>query len=432
MLKTIILRQQDDIGRFMARSFVERAKIATAKKWLVSTLIKAVLGPRRAGKSVFALTLLKDLPYAYFNFDDEALLGLGKLDTDAIMQGLKTVYGDFKYILFDEIQNLPSWEMFANRLHREGYNLVVTGSNANLLNRELATHLTGRHIPLEIMPFDFKEFLRANNYELPKERFALAEEKGRLLNLAERYLVGGGYPEVVVENIDPKIYLGALFDSILLKDVVGRYRVKNSKQLDILAAYLINNFSARCSGKKIANVLNFRSNTTVEKYLGYLGESYLVFLLEHYSDKAGQRLTLPRKIYAVDNGYIAAKNVPHSPDRGKLAENMVFCELLKRGCELNRDLFYYKTKNGREIDFVIKNGIEVSELVQVCYDPGDIETEVREIKALAEASEELKCGKMTILTWDMEKTAKEGNKTIQFVPLWRWLLSEGQINECTN
>lgn len=422
MLKTIILRQKEEKERLLARAYVERTKTAATKKWLASTMIKAVLGPRRAGKSVFSLMLLKDLPFAYFNFDDEELFGQKNLKSDEIMQGLKTVYGEFNHILFDEIQNLPNWELFASRLQRTGYNLTITGSNANLLSRELSTHLTGRHIPVEILPFDFGEFLRANDYHPSKERMGLAEEKGRFLNLLEQYMTRGGYPEVVVQNLEPKIYLGALFDSILLKDVVGRHRVKNSEQLDRLAAYLINNVSAQYSGQKLARILGFRSNTTVEKYLGYLNESYSAFLLQRYSDKAGQRLSLPRKIYAVDNGYIAAKNVPHSPDRGKLAENMVFGELLKRGRELNRGLFYYKTRNGREIDFVVKEGVGFSELIQVSYDTNSRDTEDREIKALVEASEELRSGEMKILTWDIEKNVKKDGKTIEFVPLWRWCL----------
>lgn len=363
--------------------------------------------------------LLKELSFAYFNFDSDQLPNK-KIDTNDLMKELIAVYGEVKYILFDEIQNLPNWELFANRLHRNGYNLVITGSNANLLSKELATHLTGRHIPIEIMPFDFGEFLRAKNYHLESEKIMLAEERGKLLNLVEQYMASGGYPEIVVKNIDPKIYLGTLFDSILFKDVVERHKVKNSGQIDRLGNYLINNISAQYSGRKLARVLDFRSNITLEKYLGYLVEAYLAFFLQPYSNKASQRLALPRKIYTVDNGFIEAKSVSHSSDLEKLSENLVFIELIKKGYRLNFDLFYYKTRNNREIDFVIKKGLKIESLLQVSCSTNDLDTEKREIKALSEAADELKANDLKIITWDTKKEIKKDNKTIQFVPLFEW------------
>ena len=156
MLTDIISKQKELKEELLSFDYVERAKGRFAKKWLSSTLIKVVLGPRGAGKSIFSLMLLKDHPFMYFNFDDEVLASAGGIDTDELMKGLHGLYGgDVKTILFDEIQNLPAWELFANRLHREGYNLVLTGSSANLLSMELATHLTGRHIPIKITPFFF-------------------------------------------------------------------------------------------------------------------------------------------------------------------------------------------------------------------------------------------------------------------------------------
>ena len=166
----------------MSLPYVERTQEIRAQKWMSSDLIKVILGPRRAGKSVFALMLLKDQSFAYFNFDDESLPGEEKIDLDELLSELKQVYGDTKYIFFDEIQNLPNWELFVNRLHRSGYNLVLTGSNASLLSKELATHLTGRHIPIEILPFSFQEFLKAKSYELDADKLALPDEKAKLFS----------------------------------------------------------------------------------------------------------------------------------------------------------------------------------------------------------------------------------------------------------
>src|SRR3989338_6282681 len=230
MLKSTIARQKDDIDKLLAMPYIQRSREKDAQKWLSSDLIKVILGPRRAGKSVFALMLLKGQNFAYFNFDDESLTE-EKINLNELLFELKQIYGDTKYILFDEIQNLHGWELFANRLYRLGYNLVLTGSNASLLSKELATHLTGRHMPIEILPFDFNEFLLAKKFQIDSEYGALPQQRGELLNLMENYLQSGGFPEVAVNNIDPKDYLDVLLDASLFKDVVKRHRVKFSTQI---------------------------------------------------------------------------------------------------------------------------------------------------------------------------------------------------------
>lgn len=426
MLKDIVSNQKLQKEQLLTFSYIGRTKEPFARKWLDSNLIKVVLGPRRAGKSVFSLVLLKDRPFMYFNFDDEVLSSAGGIATDELMKELHAAYGQVKTILFDEIQNLPNWELFVNRLHREGYNLVLTGSNANLLSKELATHLTGRHMPIEILPFDFSEFLRAKKFQINEEYSALPQQRGELLNLTENYLVNGGFPEVAVNNVDLKDYLEVLFDALVFKDVVKRHRVKFSTQIGNLGAHLINNFANLYTVRKILEILNLKSASTTEKYIKYLEEAYLVFSLLRYSHKSVQRIKSPRKIYAVDNGFISAKAIQHSPDKGKLMENLVFTELVKRGVKPNRDLFYYKTRNDREVDFVVKNGAEVTELIQVCYKTITPDVEQREKKALVEASNELKVKKLTVLTWDEKRTVEKDGMTIKFRPLWEWLLEETQ------
>lgn len=421
MLKNAVLKQKEEKQRLLSLHYIERTKMKEAVKWLDSDLIKVVLGPRRAGKSVFAFMLLKDRPFAYFNFDDEAVSD-GKFDYDELLQELHAAYGKTKYILFDEIQNLPKWELFVSRLHREGYNLVLTGSNANLLSRELSTALTGRHIPIEILPFDFKEYLRAKQYGVPRNGHFLPEKKGRLLNLLEQYLFSGGYPEIAVKNLEPKEYLSVLFDSLLFKDVIKRHKIRFSGQIDDLGSYLISNVSNQYSLRKLAAVLKFKSGVTLEKYVSYLIESYLIFLLHRYSYKAGERLKSPKKTYTVDNGFIQAKAIQHSKDIGKLLENLMFIELVKKGHEPNRELFYYKTRNDREIDFVLKKGSEIIELIQVAYDLNSSNTEQRETKALVEGAQELKCNELTIITWDEKKAIVKDGLTINFIPVWERLL----------
>lgn len=424
MLKNIVLKQKKEKEELVLLSYVERTKDRFGKKWLDSNLIKVVLGPRRAGKSVYSLMLLKDQPFMYFNFDDEILASVGGIATDELMKELHAAYGNIKNILFDEIQNLPAWELFVNRLHREGYNLVLTGSNAKLLSMELATHLTGRHIPIEILPFDFKEFLRAKKFDTDSEYGSLPQQRGKLLQLMEKFLLHGGFPEVVVSNLDPKDYLEVLFDSLLFKDVVKRHKVKFSAQIGNLGSHLINNFANFYTLRKLRDILGLKSIATTEKYTKYLEEAYLIFSLLRYSPKSIQRIKSPKKVYIVDNGFVSAKAIQHSPDKGKLMENMVFTELVKRGVKPNYELFYYKTRNNREVDFVVKEGIEIKELIQVCYEIKNLDVEEREVKALIEAGTELKTKKLTVLTWDEKRAVEKNNMVINFKPLWEWLLEK--------
>lgn len=422
MLDDIVLKQKMEKEQLLSLNYVPRTKDHFGKKWLDSNLIKVVLGPRRAGKSVYSLMLLKDRAFMYFNFDDEVLASVGGIATDDLMKKLHAIYGDIKTILFDEIQNLPNWELFANRLHREGYNLVLTGSNANLLSKELATHLTGRHMPIEILPFDFKEFLLAKNFVVNSEFGSLPQKRGELLKFLEEYLVDGGFPEVAVNRANPKDYLGVLYDSLLFKDIVKRHKVRFSAQIGNMGSYLINNFANLYSLRKLQNALGLKSIATTEKYTKYLEEAYLIFSLLRYSPKSVERIKSPKKVYIVDTGLINAKAIQHSPDKGKLMENLVFTELVKRGVKPNLELFYYKTRNSREVDFVVKKGTEAVELIQVCYDIKNLGTEERETKALIEAGEELNVAKLTVITWDEKRIVEKGGMVVYFKPLWEWLL----------
>lgn len=424
MLKDVVLRQKLEKERLRIDMYVPRVKSQFAEKWLDSPLMKVILGPRRAGKSVFCFMLLKKREYMYFNFDDESLGQEGGLNTDELMRELHAAYGKIRTIFFDEIQNLPQWELFANRLQREGYNLILTGSNAQLLSKELATHLTGRHISVEVLPFDFREYLSAKKYSFNAEYLSLPQQKGALLEYADKYLYEGGFPEVTVSDFGSKEYLEVLLDALLFKDVVKRHRVKFSSQISMLNTYFINTFASPYSLRKIQNLLGFKSVTTTEKYTAYLEEAYIIFSLLRYSPKAGERIRSPRKVYVADNGFVSAKAVQRSPDTGKFMENLVFMELVKRGKQPNKDLFYYRTRNDREVDFILKQGTAVEELIQVTYQTDNPETEKRETKALVEAAGETNCSKLTLVTWNEKRTLKKDKVVIEIVPLTEWLLKE--------
>lgn len=418
MTKDIILQHKKEKEDILSKTYVLREKLNFAKKFLDSDIIKIVIGPRRAGKSVFSSLLLKEKKFAYINFDDENLLGVN--NSDEILKGIFEVYGEVKFILFDEIQNFKNWEIFVNKLQRRGFNLVLTGSNAKLLSQELSTSLTGRHISIEILPFSFKEYISAKKIDI--NEIALPEIKGKILNCLDEFLHNGGFPEVVIKNLEAKTYLDTLADAILLKDVVKRYKVRFTQKIYDLFLYLIGNFTSEFSFNRLRNNLNFNSTKTVQDYVSYIEEAYLVFLLNRFSFKIKEQIKSPKKVYLVDNGFAMAKAFQFSQDSGKLIENLVFQELLKQGLKPNQDIFYYRTRNQKEVDLVIKEGIKIKELIQVSYKFKDVKNMHREIKSLVEASQELNCDNLIIITWDTEKEEILSGKKIRIIPLWKWLL----------
>lgn len=419
MINEILLQNKREKEFLLSQKYIIRDKLDFANKFLNSNLIKVITGPRRAGKSVFAILLLKDTNFAYLNFDDANLLKIENHDT--IIKGIFEAYQNPKFILFDEIQNLKNWELFVNKLHRRGYNLVLTGSNARLLSKELATTLTGRHITIEILPFNFNEYLRANNFSATAESFALPETKGTLMNYLSTYIKNGGYPEVVVKNLDAKLYLDTLFDAVLLKDVVKRYKIRFAQKLYDLALYIISNFANEFSYTKLNTNLDFRSVHTVQKYLEYLEEAYLIFVLNRFSYKVKEQFKAPKKMFAVDPGFIVAKGFQISPNFGHLMENLLLIEMIKKGYRLNENIFYYKTRNQKEVDFVIKQGTKIKTILQIAYQIND-EILKRELKALLEASQELNCDDLRIISWDSEKEIKVNNVIVKITPIWKLLI----------
>jgi len=419
-MKDIVLWHKLERDELIKAEYIQREDIHRARQSIKNTLIKVIMGPRRAGKSVFAIQMLEGEDFAYLNFDDERLLGVS--DYDEILKAIRAVYGETKIILFDEIQNLDRWELFLNRLHRKGFNIVITGSNSRLLSKELATHLTGRYIPFQILPFSFSEFLRARQFNIDNTPFT-KERQGMVLNLLTEYLSRGGYPEVLVKDIDHKNYLTTLFESVLFKDIVKRYNVRYARKLYDLGLYLITNHSREFSYTRLKNILEFKSMHTVENYMDYLKEAFLIFNTERFSYKVKEQMRSPKKVYAYDTGIINAVRFKIVPDTGRLIENLVAIELLRRG----KEFYSYKTADGKEVDFAVKEGFKIDYLIQVCYDLDDYRAKKREVKSLLKASYEADCENLLILTWDNEGEEKTDNRRIKYLPIWKWLLQDGEV-----
>jgi predicted AAA+ superfamily ATPase len=285
------------------------------------------------------------------------------------------------------------------------------------LGRELSTHLTGRHAQISIFPFSFKEMMKKEAKEL-----TTTELKERL----QRYLTFGGYPEPTMKNLDYDNYLSTLFDSILYKDVVKRYRIRFVQALDDLALYLMSNIAKELSNRSLARVTKIKSAHTVEKYLTYLEESFLLFRLNRFSYKLKEQVASNKKIYCIDNGLIHAKAFKTGSDTGRLYENAVASQLMRLQADGKVEIYYWKNQQQEEVDFLIKEGREIRQLIQVCSDMSGPETRKREERAILNAGKELECKNLLIITSDYEAEGEAewfGIKgKIRYIPLWKWLL----------
>ena len=409
-MKTTILNQRAERDELMSRPYQQRHTKYDTDELLQNSLIKLITGPRRIGKSVFALLMLQGKNFAYLNFDDSQLLE--KWNEELVMSALDDVYPDYDFMLLDEVQNLPDWDLWISKLYRRGKNLIITGSNAKMLSSEMATVLTGRYLQIEMLPFSLDETMRWKNISPERE-----EQSAQAIVLADDYMRNGGYPETIPARSITKNYLSTLFDSILLKDVAKRHKVRNTTDLYNLATYLLSNFCNPISANELAGELGLSSVATTKKFCDYLNEPYLFFFLPRFNNKLKLMSKAPKKVYVVDNGFVQSTAFNLSENLGRLLENQVFVELLRRGYIPGKTLFYYRTRNDKEIDFVTRKGTKVEQLIQVCYDMTSEKTRKRELDALTEAAEELHCDNLLVITNAQQDIIEWKDKKIVVKPV---------------
>ena len=402
------------------KRIIEREAEKYFNPLLNSKLIKIVSGIRRCGKSVLVYLLLKDKNFAYMNFDDERVLDI---NTDQILSSFYEIYGDkLNFIFLDEIQNLDRWELFINRLHRTGFNVFITGSNSKLLSKELATHLTGRHVTMELFPLSFREYLKARQVDEDKET---TKGQGILKNELKKYLEDGGFPEIVIEKENPGVYLRELYRKIVERDIISRYDISYKKTFREIAMSLISNPAKNISYNKLKNQFHLGSEHTVKNYISYLEEAYIIFLMNRFSYKPVEVEKSEKKVYAIDTGLINNLSIKFSENYGSIYENAVAIELLRlKSFNKNLEFYYWKNSLHEEVDFVIKEGLKVKQLIQVCYDIKNNDTKEREVRALLKASKEVKCENLFIVTGDYKNEEKIKGKKIIYIPLFEWLLEK--------
>jgi len=412
-LRDVVLTQKADLEEQLRRSYVERQM--SPQSSAETDLIRVIIGPRRAGKSTLAVHLLHKLGGGgYANFDDERLADL--TDADALLAAIDDAYGRPRHILFDEIQNFPRWELLVNRLQRAGRRLLLTGSNANLLSSELATHLTGRHQSVVLLPFSFAESLAAT-----VQKRTAAETAA----MFDRYILEGGYPEPLLRGANRTDYLRDLVRATLMKDVVRRHRIRATASLEDVAHYFFSNTAKEFSFRTVATVARVTSPTTAEKYTRLLSEAFLMFTLNRFTFKARERATANKKSYVIDPALAVCLGTRPGQDLGRLAENVVAIALWRRQLAGEIDLTFWKNKEHEEVDFVIREQGQTSKLIQVCWDLSDPRTRAREFRALIKASADLRCDDLLCLTRgaakDEDFTWNGKTTRIKVTPIDQWL-----------
>lgn len=391
---------------------------------LNSPLAQVVIGVRRSGKSTLCSKVMLEsgLPFGYINFDDDRL---GKLTVDTFDTLLRALYqlnGEFNHLFLDEVQNIEGWELFVNRMLRQGMRMVITGSNANLLSGELATHLTGRYHQIELMPFSFQEYCQSkevNNSSYTTKAIALRD---KALN---DYLFAGGFPELLsLSEAEQGDYVRSLVRTIVEKDIAKRYKLRYAQTLMDVANQVLDEFSQEHSFSTVQKKHNLKSPNTAKKYLQYLQNAYLVLALPRFSLKSSERRSV-HKYYAIDPAMIAKRDEALLTDSlGLRLENVVAVELRRRAA-IDEQIYYFRKVREYEVDFVRVKGTQVQELIQVTYDFTQPRTKLynREVGNLVKASNILHCDNLTLIMMygDQREIVADG-KTIRCVPAAEWLL----------
>lgn len=413
LLKQIILEQQE-ILHAPNKRYVQRY---IADEWLQTSEILIISGIRRCGKSVLMQQIRDRLVEKdfFFNFDDERLANFKLDDFQKLQECFVELFGEQHTYYFDEIQNIEGWERFVRRLYNAGNKIIITGSNARMLSRELGTHLTGRYIQVEIYPFSFQEYLAMN--EIPVNAKTLYTTTGRatMVKSFVKYMECGGFPKFLQDG--SVSYLTSLYESIIYRDILTRNGLTNEKEMLEMMFYLASNATKRVTYSSLGKVVGIQHPDTIKNYLEYIQQTYLISQLFRYDPSVKKQMMSPKKIYFVDNAIIKRIGFNATENNGVFLENLVFIELKRRGW----DVYYYADK--KECDFIVRKGLHISDAYQVTLKMDSPQTREREIAGVREAMQAYSLSKGYILTFEGKETINFDDGTIvEVVPVWEWIL----------
>jgi len=406
---------------------IEKEKIVSRELEISTIPNKAVViaGPRRSGKTFLLFSKLKENRNSmYVDLEHSAFRYITHKDFFEIISIFEEYFGvKVEKILIDEVQKIDEWERLVRSL-LDSYEIIISGSSSELLPKEIATSLRGRSLTYLLLPLSFREYLNFKGIKT-KDIISLSE-KVRLVKELEEFLGWGGYPEIVIEWDKKEKILREYFETIFQKDFVERFEIVNVNVARLIFEFIIKNFSGEISTNKIANFVSSMMGRNVKNivydYVEKLPETFTSFFVEKFEKSVYRRKSFAKKVYICDLGL--TNLLMQEKDMEKRMENAVFLELLRKTNKRPLiEIFYFKDYQQNEVDFVLKEGLKVKQLVQVTYASSKDEIEKREIKALLKASELLKCKDLLCITWDYEDEIKAENKKIVFKPLWKWLLS---------
>ena len=399
--------------------------------------VNVLAGIRRAGKTYLMYQLIKELNKEnsyYINFEDDRLINPKLEDLSSLLDIIKELFNPKGkiYLFVDEIQNVDGWEKWCRRMS-ENKNIIlfVSGSSSKLTSYEIPTYLRGRSLTNIVYPLDLKEFLKFKGFDADLKTIDYSPKKPTLLGFFNEYLTFGGFPEIVLEKdrIKKIRILQDYYITILMRDIEERYNIKNRVGLENFLKYLINNYSSQISFSKAVNWLRSVGirigKQTLMEYYKYIKESFFIRDVQIFSYSIKDREQYPIKIYLVDNGFVTALTAKQ--ERGKLFEQLV-ANLLFKAQDINPSIkiYYYRTKEGYEVDFMVEHNNTAKQLVQVSAVSNFDEIDKREIRALLHAKKELNCDNLAVITDNyegVEQISWFGIKAkITFTPLWKWLL----------
>lgn len=419
ILETILSDQAEELELKKKQKFCRRKEEDLIDP--DSPQAQVVIGVRRSGKSTLCYNALirKGVKFAYVNFDDERLINLTATDLNDVLEVLYKINGDFNYLFIDEIQNIPEWYLFVNRLLRRQIHVIITGSNAKLLSGELATHLTGRHHTINLYPFSFSEYCEAKGIDtMSMSTMAVARRRA----VFDDYMRKGGFPELSrVRN--ERDYIDELVRNILQRDIEQRFKVKHVTSFEEMSQHLLNIAPAIVVDKKLKEAFGFGSQHTAKNYVGYLKQAYLLVGLHKYSPKSQQRLTAD-KIYPIDVSLMNRRSDAFSGENfGWRLETIVYLELLRRYKSQGFDIYYFSERSG-ECDFVICEGRKAVVVIQVSYDISNEKTRKREISGLLLAAKKTGCKNLLLLTDHSYEDIETEDYKIAVRPVFDYLLNE--------
>ena len=417
ILKKIIIEYQNKKIDYLSRNIISNTEIDSS--------CYVIIGPRRSGKSYYLFEIKdklkdklnkKDTDFIYINFEDERLIDLKTKNLDQILEAYKEIYDNKPIIFLDEIQNIKHWEKFARRLADNKYLVFITGSNSKMLSKEIGSTLGGRYISINVNTLDFKEFLSLKQFPITKDLF-YSDKQNQYKKLITEYIEFGAYPEVV-KNTNKLEILKTYLDLYIYKDISGRWAIENIDYLLLILKKIRGSICTEINPNTIYEDMIKAgipiSVKTTYNYIKYLKDVFLISEIQLYK-KSFKNREIKKKYYFYDNGFM--KLFELEDDKGKKLQNLVYTELLKN----EKEVYYWKNKKNQECDFIIKEKDTIIRAIQVTHELND-NSRNREINSLLATLNYFELNQGTIITSNQEEKIKIDNKTINVIPIWKWLI----------